>query len=246
MPSISELYRLYGKRVYNLAYRMMGDRTVAEDILQEVFIQVLQHSDSFRGESSIYTWIYAITKNLCLQTRKRSFLVFERMIEAAEAAGEKTHHDELERRDYVQQVKDGCLTGLLRCLSFHQRMVFILHVLYRVPANVVAGALRKSENSVRILASRAKANLKAFLCKNCSLYDAGNHCRCENMVGFSLRNKWISKSRFSPKTVEAELKELKNEVLLYRSLREHDPPGAAEARLLKRRDLKILSPTKVK
>jgi RNA polymerase sigma factor (sigma-70 family) len=248
MRPVAELYQTYGKRIFNLAYRMTGDRAAAEDILHEVFIRVIRHADKFRGDSSIYSWIFAIVRNVCLRSRKRSFQAFEKLIKVPERPTEAMLHDEFERRYYVRQVKEGCLTGLLRCLSFHQRVAFILSILYQLPTNMVAAVLKKSENSVRILVSRARANLRAFLCKNCSLYDRANSCRCQNMIHFSLQNRWISgyDPRTSPAAIESELKEYKSEVLLYQSLLEQDPPVQAGAGLLDRQDLMILSRGKVK
>jgi len=248
MLPVAELYQSYAKKVFNLAYRITGDRAAAEDILHEVFVLVIRNADKFRGDSSVYSWIFAITKNVSLRTRKRTFRGFENLIRLAERPKESTFDNELERRYYVQQVKEGCLTGLLRCLSFHQRVAFILDILCGVPTKTISVVLNKSENSVRILVSRAKANLRAFLCSNCSLYDSANRCRCENMVHFSLQNAWVTKydPKTAPATIESELKDLKNEVLLYQSLLEQDPPRELPPDFLARQDLMILSREKVK
>jgi len=247
MLPIAQLYQVYGKRVFNLAYRITGNRATAEDVLHEVFIRIIEHADQFRGDGNVYSWIFTITKNLCLRSRKRSFRGFEKLIEAADRPAQTTFNNELERRYYVQQVKDGCLIGLLKCLSFYQRIAFILDVLYRVPVKTVAAILNKSQNSVRILVSRARANLKAFLCSNCSLYAAGSRCRCDNMVEFSLRNAWITRynPKVAPAEVESELNEFKSEVLLYQSLLEQDPPPEMPSDLLARHHLTVLSREKM-
>ena len=51
--------------------------------------------------------------------------------------------------------------------------------------------LDRSENAVRVLTHRARRSLKAFLCRNCSIYNTAAPCRCENLVGFSLAQGWI-------------------------------------------------------
>ncbi|MGG3593303.1 sigma-70 family RNA polymerase sigma factor [Brevibacillus laterosporus] len=53
----------YGRRVVHLVYLIVKNRTSAEDIAQEVFVKVYRHLPSFRGESSIQTWIYRIAIN---------------------------------------------------------------------------------------------------------------------------------------------------------------------------------------
>jgi RNA polymerase sigma factor (sigma-70 family) len=248
MLPIAQLYQSYAKKVFNLAYRITGDRAEAEDILQEVFVLVMRNADKFKGDSSVYSWIFAITKNVSLRFSKRTFRGFEKLIQIAERPAQASFDNELERRYYIQQVKDGCLTGLLRCLSFHQRIAFILQVLFDIPTTTISAILNKSENSVRILVSRAKAKLRAFLCSNCSLYDSANSCKCENMVRFSLQNAWITKfdRKTAPVAIEAELKDFKNEVLLYQSLLDQDPPRELPPDILARDDLMILSRRKVK
>ena len=58
--------------VYNTALRYLNSVEDAEDISQEVFVKALESIDNFRGESSIKTWLYRITKNFCLnQLRKK-------------------------------------------------------------------------------------------------------------------------------------------------------------------------------
>jgi RNA polymerase sigma-70 factor (ECF subfamily) len=60
-----EITEQYGSRVFNLTYRMLGNREEAEDVAQEVFITVFKSIDSFRGDSKFSTWLYRITANHC-------------------------------------------------------------------------------------------------------------------------------------------------------------------------------------
>jgi RNA polymerase sigma-70 factor (ECF subfamily) len=60
-----ELVQLYQARVYKLVFRMLGRRDEAEDLAQEVFVQVFKAVGSFRGDSRLGTWIYCIAVNLC-------------------------------------------------------------------------------------------------------------------------------------------------------------------------------------
>src|SRR5206468_8529252 len=60
----------YGRRVSGLVLRMLGNRAEAEDLTQEVFVQVFKAIGSFRGESKLSTWIYRIAVNLCKNRSK--------------------------------------------------------------------------------------------------------------------------------------------------------------------------------
>ena len=59
-----ELVQLYQGRVYKLVFRMVGRRDEAEDLAQEVFVQVFKAVGTFRGDSKLGTWVYTIARNL--------------------------------------------------------------------------------------------------------------------------------------------------------------------------------------
>ncbi len=60
-----ELVTLHRDRVYNICYRMMGSKSDAEDVAQEVFIAVFKTIDTFREESKFSTWLYRVSVNHC-------------------------------------------------------------------------------------------------------------------------------------------------------------------------------------
>ena len=60
------LYRQHATRLYNLASRMIGSHGEAEDLLQDIFLLAYRKLGSFRGESSLGTWLYRLAMNHCL------------------------------------------------------------------------------------------------------------------------------------------------------------------------------------
>ncbi|HSD87265.1 MAG TPA: sigma-70 family RNA polymerase sigma factor [Kofleriaceae bacterium] len=60
-----ELLTLHRDRVFNITYRMLGNKAEAEDVAQEVFITVFKTIDSFREESKFSTWLYRVAVNHC-------------------------------------------------------------------------------------------------------------------------------------------------------------------------------------
>lgn len=229
------LFRKYNKKIFNLAYRMTGSMEDASDITQETFIQAFRSINKFRGESQVQTWLYQIAKNTSLKflekKKKSSFTLLQELIYKVESHVPE-EISETDRQLYINQVKDGCLSGLLRCLSLHQRLVFILHVLLDLPLTEVSQIISKSENAARILVHRSRQNIKEFLCENCSLFDAANSCHCQNMINFSLKQGWIgTHSPLKINQAEAEIKNLKNEILLYKSLQTIEPDGELHSRI---------------
>ena len=68
--AFDQLLPEFQNRVFRLAYAMLGDAARAEDMAQEVFIRVWKALPGFRAQSSLSTWIYAITRNACLTALK--------------------------------------------------------------------------------------------------------------------------------------------------------------------------------
>jgi RNA polymerase sigma-70 factor, ECF subfamily len=88
--AFDEIVRRYGDKVFNLVYRMLGNRHEAEDVTQEVFITVFKTVDGFRGEAKFSTWLLRIAAN---QSKNRIKYLARRpteggeIEEAAQAAG---------------------------------------------------------------------------------------------------------------------------------------------------------------
>jgi RNA polymerase sigma-70 factor (ECF subfamily) len=61
--AFTELVMTYQHKVFNVIYRIMGDRAEAEDLAQEVFISIFKHIDQFRGDAKFTTWMYRIATN---------------------------------------------------------------------------------------------------------------------------------------------------------------------------------------
>src|SRR6266568_8536741 len=68
------VFRDYAPRVYNLARRMLGNDADAEDVTQDVLLQVVRRLDTFRGESAFPTWLHRVTVNAALAHRRKHAL----------------------------------------------------------------------------------------------------------------------------------------------------------------------------
>ena len=84
--SYNELVGRYQEKVYWIARRFVNDHDQADDVVQEVFVKVYGALKQFRGDSSVYTWLYRITVNVALNTiRKQRIRDFVRIDEHFEA-----------------------------------------------------------------------------------------------------------------------------------------------------------------
>jgi RNA polymerase sigma-70 factor (ECF subfamily) len=86
-----ELITAQRDRVYNITFRMLGNRAEAEDVAQEVFITVFKTIDSFREESKFSTWLYRVAVNHC---KNRIKYLARRHDRKRDELDETTHSEE--------------------------------------------------------------------------------------------------------------------------------------------------------
>lgn len=94
--AFNEFVRLYERRVFALVFRMLGNRAEAEDLAQEVFVQVFKAIGTFRGDSKLSTWVYRIAVNLCKNRLKYLKVRHE---------GEKDALDDVEERVPITEAR---------------------------------------------------------------------------------------------------------------------------------------------
>lgn len=140
--SFNELVRRYQEKIYWVARRFVNDHDQADDIVQEVFIKVYSALKQFRGESSVYTWLYRIAVNVSLNAlrkkRARDFIRIDEFFETAE--------DENERPDAIfekdeQQIQ---IEEAIARLPEKQKAVFILRYHEELPYEEISHILKTS------------------------------------------------------------------------------------------------------
>ena len=102
--AFNQLVKAYDRRVFALVLRMLGNRAEAEDLAQEVFVQVFKAVGAFRGESKLSTWIYRIAINLCKNRTKYLKVRHSDEQDELEAVAERVPMGEV-RRANVGQVE---------------------------------------------------------------------------------------------------------------------------------------------
>jgi RNA polymerase sigma-70 factor, ECF subfamily len=70
VPTAAEAFRDYAPRIYHLARRMLGNEADAQDVTQEVFVQVMRKLSGFRSEAAFPTWLYRVAVNAALAYRR--------------------------------------------------------------------------------------------------------------------------------------------------------------------------------
>lgn len=73
--ALGGLYELYAERIFRYAYRMLGNRSDAEDATAETFLRVLRRSGELRADGAFRTWLFRITRNLCIDKLRQHKLM---------------------------------------------------------------------------------------------------------------------------------------------------------------------------
>lgn len=102
------LYRAHQRRVFSVALNFFGgDRALAEDVTQQVFLKIFDKLADFRAEAELTTWIYRLTINACIdeQRRTRRFFSLENLF--GELRAKKTPAEKFERREIADKVQQA-------------------------------------------------------------------------------------------------------------------------------------------
>jgi RNA polymerase sigma-70 factor (ECF subfamily) len=150
----------YQNQVFRLAYAMLHNETIAQDMAQEAFIKIWKALPNYRGDSSLSTWIYSITRNTCLtELKKRRDHPWDSMEEPAVCQRAEQALGEWETHVSVGREMD--LTALLRRLPEKYRQVITLFYLEQKSYEEVAAMLGIPMGTVKTYLYRAKKELLA-------------------------------------------------------------------------------------
>ncbi len=173
MTPKEELFRsLVGghqEMVINTCYRFVFNREDAEDLAQDVFVEVFRSLDQFRAEAKLSTWIYriAVTKSLDhLRRTKRikRFGSLKRLIGAEDPSAEiAAPSSETPAEAYAENERTEILREALNSLPDNQKAAFLLSKQDGFSNQEVADILKTSVSAVESLVHRAKKNLQEKL-----------------------------------------------------------------------------------
>jgi RNA polymerase sigma-70 factor (ECF subfamily) len=171
--AFNDLVRAYDRRVFALVLRMIGNRAEAEDLAQEVFVQVFKAIGSFRGESKLSTWIYRIAVNLCKNRSKYLKVRHTDEQDELEAVAERVPMGEV-RRANVGQVErpDEMMAGkqvehivqqAILQLPEAFRECLVLCDVEELSLKEIVEITRLPEGTVKSRIHRARAQLKEIV-----------------------------------------------------------------------------------
>jgi RNA polymerase sigma-70 factor, ECF subfamily len=151
-----QLYECYHQLTYRILVRMVG-RTDADDVMQEVFLQVFRALSQFDGRSQFKTWIYRVTFNQALQhLRKRRRSRWKTLGLGGDVMEQKpVQRHELDDKELLESA--------LRRLEPDLRAIFLLREVEKCSYSQIAEAIGVPEGTVASRLNRARQLLKQHL-----------------------------------------------------------------------------------
>jgi RNA polymerase sigma-70 factor, ECF subfamily len=160
------IYQMHTRRVYSLCLRMVGDPVEAEDLTQEVFLQLFRKIHTFRGESAFSSWLHRLTSNIVLMRFRKKRPVTVSLDEVVRP------DDEKERPAFETGGPDIRLTGLFDRINLHAALVqlpegyksmFLLHDVHGYEHNEIAAMLGCSVGNSKSQLHKARKRLRELL-----------------------------------------------------------------------------------
>jgi len=164
--SYAQLVERHKRMVFNVAYRILGNREDAEDAAQEAFLRAYLALPRFRKKSKFSTWLYSIVSNVCI-TKKRKRDKYANFIEASTKSEFQTENssnnpgDILEEREFADRVQQ-----LVASLPAKYSVVITLRYFREFSYDEIAETLGLPVGTVKAHLFRAKRMLKELAVKH--------------------------------------------------------------------------------
>src|SRR5947207_9132559 len=163
MQAFEELYQRHNRRVYSLCLRMTGNVVEAEDLAQEVFIQLFRKIGSFRGDSAFTTWLHRMTVNQVLMHFRKRTVKFEKTTEEGETPDQIVNGTANPGR--MRIVDKIALDNAIEQLPNGYKNVFVLHDVEGFEHEEVARILGCSVGTSKSQLHKARLKLQKLLRK---------------------------------------------------------------------------------
>lgn len=161
--AFEKLYEQHHRRVYSLCLRMLGNATQAEDLTQEVFLQVYKKIGGFRGDSAFTTWLHRLTVNQVLMHFRRRGVKLEHTSEEGDFTNVVETPLQSTRR--ISMIDKLALEKAISELPNGYRTVFVLHDVEGYEHGEISDRLDISIGTSKSQLHKARMRLRQLLNK---------------------------------------------------------------------------------
>jgi RNA polymerase sigma-70 factor (ECF subfamily) len=156
--AFAALVRRHQTALYNFSLRLLRAQSVAEDVVQDAFVRVVQNAAEFKHEARFTTWLYTIARNLCFdQLRKQAHRKHPSLDQGApgeEGDGPTLGETTADSRASVEREATGSelkerIASAVESLPDEQREVFLMREVANLPFKEIAEVIGVPENTVK-------------------------------------------------------------------------------------------------
>ncbi len=163
MGAFEEIYKRHHRRVYSICLRMLQSPSEAEDLTQDVFIQLYRKIGSFRGDSAFTTWLHRMTVNQVLMHFRKRTVKYEKTTEEGETPDQMvTGTSDPNKMRIVDKI---ALDNAIQQLPTGYKNVFVLHDVEGFEHEEVARILGCSVGTSKSQLHKARLKLQKLLQK---------------------------------------------------------------------------------
>ncbi len=157
LVAFGQLVDRHESPLFNFVLRFVRSGPAAEDILQEVFLRVVQNAAEFKHEARFSTWVYSIARNLCIDHLRKLSLRNHDSFEQPRTEGQRSHADQTPDEHFSASAERSAISHELRQriaaavedLPDDQREVFLLREVANLPFKDIAKLTDTPENTVK-------------------------------------------------------------------------------------------------
>ncbi|MGI6669596.1 MAG: RNA polymerase sigma factor [Acetivibrionales bacterium] len=169
VEAFEELIEAYQKKIFNYAYRIIGNYDDAADLAQEALIRIFKSIGGFKEQSSFSTWIYRITTNVCLdeirrrKNKKEYSLDEEVQVDDGHLKRQVVNEDPGPDEVFEREELRSLVKNAIDKLPEEQRIVITLRDIQGLSYGEIAQVLDCPDGTVKSRISRARQALKKVL-----------------------------------------------------------------------------------
>lgn len=152
------LYRRYVARVYRYCYARCGSRIDAEDLTAQTFLAALESLRRYRGRGSFAAWLLGIARHKCTDHHRRRYADRSEPLESAGSVPDLSTSNPAQTAHHRELL--ACIEDSARQLSPDRREALHLRFWAGLSVRETAAVMRRSEGAVKMLISRAVADLR--------------------------------------------------------------------------------------
>ena len=171
VSAFEELVGVYYTKVYNVCFRMLNNEEDAIEMAQETFIRAYKSIKNFKGNSSLFTWLYRIASNTCfdfIRKMKKNKTISLEQKTFEDLQLQDRIRDNSPRPDEIAEsnAQKQAIKQALECMNLNNRNIVIMRDIMNLSYEEIAKVLNCPLGTVKSRISRARGELRDLLCKD--------------------------------------------------------------------------------